>query len=122
MTTSRSAFTLIEMLVVIAIAAILMGLLLPAIMRVREAAVRVQSMNNLKQCALALHNFADTNGGRLPTLSGVESGCPNPGDSLFFALLPYVEEENYYNGVKSGELLNSSAVEYMVVGAIALAH
>ncbi len=39
----------------------------------------------------------------------MEPGCPNPNESLFFALLPYVEEENYYNGIKAGILPNSSA-------------
>jgi len=93
----RRAFTLIELLVVIAIIAILIALLVPAVQKVREAAARTQTNNNLKQCALACHTYHDTYR-KLPDAWNTGGQFAASLRSLWFHLLPYVEADNVYKG------------------------
>jgi prepilin-type N-terminal cleavage/methylation domain-containing protein len=94
------AFTLIELLVVIAIIGILIALLLPAVQKVREAAVRTQCQNNLKQLGIGCHNAA-TQIGYVPPLYGwypARKPTINSGwGTQFFHLLPYIEQQDLYN-------------------------
>ena len=87
----RKAFTLVELLVVIAIIGILVGLLLPAVQAAREAARRMQCSNNIRQLALAMHNYESAYR-KFPMQGTVDVDF-----SVQARLLPYVEQSNIHN-------------------------
>ena len=127
------------MLVVIAIIAILIGLLLPAVQKVRAAAARMQSLNNLKQIGLGLHNYHDANlsfpsgvisqvkTGWLYNVSGsTNQAAPDtatsPGWSFFAQILPYIEQDNLFRTIRLdlpvSHPLNRAARETIVKGFV----
>lgn len=89
----KSGFTLVELLVVIAVIGILVALILPAVQYAREAARRTQCNNNLKNIGVGLHNFHDTNG-RFPAgwVADVPDGEPGWGWGAY--LLPFIEKDS----------------------------
>jgi prepilin-type N-terminal cleavage/methylation domain-containing protein/prepilin-type processing-associated H-X9-DG protein len=94
---SRSAFTLVELLVVITIIGILIALLLPAVQAAREAARQSQCSNNLKQLALALQNYHDSKGCFPPGNVGEKTNYAPLG--VFPMLLPFLEASNLYDRI-----------------------
>lgn len=114
----RHGFTLIELLVVIAIIAVLIALLLPAVQKVREAATRLQSSNNLKNLVVACHSYNDVQK-MLPyngtqnwgNASNVRSG------SWAFQILPFIEQQGMYaaqTGTNPASWPAGSAVSVML--------
>ncbi len=93
--TTRYGLSLVELLVVVAIIATLLGLLLPAVQKVRSAAALAQSQNNIKQLGLGFHNLAALHDGALP--GHFDSAIdPYGGSGPFISLLPTIECENLY--------------------------
>src|SRR4051794_26473238 len=101
----RRAFSAISLLVVLAVVLIALALMLPAIAKVREAAGRSVSANNLRQMGTAIHSCASANNNAVPPSVGffpgrrAGEGPTKERQSIFFHLLPYIEQQNVYNAV-----------------------
>jgi len=119
----RRGFTLIELLVVIAIIAVLIALLLPAVQAAREAARRIQCVNNMKQLGLAIHNYHDVSGALPPGRIWSNSGFPTifagqQNTTWFCLMLPMFEQgtlANAYNFSLGAEGPSSPGVPFFGV-------
>lgn len=120
-------FTLVEVLVVIAIIGILVGLLLPATRSSRESARRMSCSNNFKQLGLAFHNYHSAHGVLPMQMSGTydpgsnRGGTTAPGNnryrlSLMVALLPYLEQQGLWEEISGGELTDPSGQSFAPMG------
>jgi prepilin-type N-terminal cleavage/methylation domain-containing protein/prepilin-type processing-associated H-X9-DG protein len=118
--TERPGFTLIELLVVIAIISILIGMLLSAVQKIRESALRAQCANNLKQIGLALQSYHDANDGFPP---GYRASAPysdgatdtSPGWGWAAYILPYLDQGPLHRQLNFAQPVeNSPAIQTMV--------
>jgi type II secretory pathway pseudopilin PulG len=97
----RRGIGIVGLLVVLALIAVMIGLLVPAVQKVREAAARAQCQNNLRQLAVALHN-AHGAVGRIPPAMGSFPAKSKSYGPCVFHLLPYLEQDNLYKQSSTG--------------------
>jgi len=109
----RRAFTLFQLLALLALLAFLLGLLLPAVAKVRQAAMRMEASNNLKQIALAALSYHDVYK-RLPPVVG-RPPRQQPEASIFFYFLPFLEQGNLYQSGQEGIFKNDTAARVVKV-------
>jgi type II secretory pathway pseudopilin PulG len=124
---TRLGFKLIELVLVIGLIAILAMIVLPGVLKIRSDQARLQTNNNLRQCALAIHKYHDVYH-KLPDAAWTGGSYANPGEerSMWFHLLPFVEQESVYknnvhNAVVPAYLAPSDPSTWNVEGKISFA-
>jgi prepilin-type N-terminal cleavage/methylation domain-containing protein/prepilin-type processing-associated H-X9-DG protein len=119
-TRRRHGFTLLELLVVIAIIGVLVGLLLPAVQKVREAANRIRCTNILKQLALACHNYHDVHGHLPPGGTHNPPGDPRYSQGSWHVyLLPFMEQQNLFRQIPNlGVTFRNAIPEAIAAGIV----
>ncbi|MDR3634990.1 MAG: DUF1559 domain-containing protein [Isosphaeraceae bacterium] len=121
----RAGFTLIELLVVIAIIAVLIALLLPAVQAAREAARRMQCVNNLKQIGLALHNYHAANdcfppGGLVGYRYDTKAWNLDGSFGAFPRVLSFLEQQPLYNAINFSLECQTDAYGTVVNSTVAI--
>jgi prepilin-type processing-associated H-X9-DG protein/prepilin-type N-terminal cleavage/methylation domain-containing protein len=113
---ARGAFTLVELLMVVAIIAVLIGMLLPAVQQARESASRASCANNLHQLGVALHGYHDVNSCFPPGLITDQTNICDAGATGFTLLLPYIEQSNLRDSYQFDQTW-WAPVNYLAVGS-----
>ena len=105
----RRAFTLIELLVVVAIIGVLIGLLLPAVQKVREAANRMRCANNMKQIGIALHNYHNSNDSFPIGQKGTGGWSVGAVGNWRVMIFPYMEMDNVYRSLQLSNMRSATS-------------